>query len=553
MQDKLCCKYICFLNFTLQMQLQAQNIHYRETGYFNDLILDYLDHHTSLHDFYAHTPTIEGIRSAIEERKSYRYDRPLLVQQLRAQYAGIEVTAQVNTSIEKLLDEHTFTITTAHQPNLLTGPLYFIYKIIHAIKLADHLNGALPEYHFVPVFYMGMEDADKEELNHFSVRGKTYQWNTKQQGAFGRMKIDTDLIRLLDELEAQLGSMSNTKEMMMQLRNCFSSGKTIAAATFEWVHHLFGKYGLIVLLPDNASLKSLFADEMKDDLLNHTAYHKLNETKSSFPYPADWQANARPINLFYLKDVLRERIEFNQQNYKVVNSSFEFNKNELLAELNTNPATFSPNVILRPLFQEKILPNLVYIGGAGELAYWLQLKAVFDNYEIPFPVLMLRNSMLLLQEKQEQLLQKLGFEINDIFKSADELIKAHVTSNAKHSLKLTEERQQLDASFKQIQQRAEVVDPTLRQHVAALLRGVIKKMDALEQKMLRAEKRKFEDAGRQIAQVKSQLFPGNTLQERKESMLGFYAMMGDSFIQQLYENMPVIRQEFTILTYPASN
>jgi bacillithiol biosynthesis cysteine-adding enzyme BshC len=535
------------------MQWQAQQIHYRETGYFNDLVLDYLDQRATLNGYFSHEPSVQGICKAIEERKSFSYDRHRLVQQLRTQYAGIESSALVNASIEKLLHENTFTITTAHQPNLLTGPLYFIYKIIHAIKLADYLNHQLQDYHFVPVFYMGVEDADTEELNNFTVRGKTYQWNTKQQGAFGRMKIDTDLIHLIDELEGQLGNLLFAGELMSKLRNSYTLGKTIAEATFEWVHYLFGKYGLIVLLPDSTSLKSLFADEMKDDLINHTAYHQLNEIKSSFPYPADWQANARPINLFYLKDDLRGRIEFNEQSYKVIKSSVEFNKNELLAELNINPASFSPNVILRPLFQEKILPNLVYIGGSGELAYWLQLKSIFDHYCIPFPVLMLRNSMLLLQQKQQHQLQKLALELTDIFKSADELIKIYVAGNTKHSLQLTEERQQLKVSFKQIQQRAEVVDPTLKQHVSALLKGVIKKIDVLEQKMLRAEKRKHHDASRQITQLKSELFPGNGLQERKESMLGFYAMMGDHFIKQLYENMPVIRQEFTMLTYPASN
>jgi uncharacterized protein YllA (UPF0747 family) len=222
-------------------------------------------------------------------------------------------------------------------------------------------------------------------------------------------------------------------------------------------------------------------------------------------------------------------------------------------ELNTNPASFSPNVILRPLFQEKILPNVGYLGGSGELSYWLQLKTIFDNYHIPFPVLMLRNSVMLLHEKQQHQLEKLRLELKDIFKSAEELIKDYVLKNAKHPIKLTEDRQQMEVAFKNIQQKAEVVDPTLKQHVAALLRGVMKKMDALEQKMLRAEKRKFEDTGRQISQLKTQLFPENVLQERKESMLSFYAMMGDDFIQQLYENMPVLQQEFTIITYPASN
>jgi bacillithiol biosynthesis cysteine-adding enzyme BshC len=534
------------------MQWQAHQIDYRDTGYFSGLILDYLENHESLRAYYAYRPTYEGIRAAIDARKSVKINRQLLVEQLRLQYQDIQPCKEVASSIAQLLDENTFTITTAHQPNLLTGPLYFIYKIIHAIRLADDLNKEIPDHHFVPVYYMGMEDADFEELSHFTVKEKTYRWNTDQKGAFGRMVVDKALIQLINELEGQLGNLPHADAMISVLKSCFSEGKTIAQATFEWVHHLFGHYGLVVLLPDAPPLKSQLIPEMKDDLIHHTASQLLEKTRSSFPYPADWQANARPINLFYLQDQLRERIDNDRGQYKVLNTALTYTKDVMLDQLQTHPERFSPNVILRPLYQEKILPNLVYIGGAGELAYWLQLKDVFDHYQIPFPVLMLRYSLVLLSEKQKNRLDKLGFEVDKIFQSADRLINRIVERNTEHDLKLDEEKEQLQHLFQKIQENASVVDPTLKGHVAALLRGITKKLNALEQKMMRAEKRNFEDAIRQIHQMKNELFPNGTLQERKENMMVYYAQWGNEWLQQLYDSMQGSQQKMRILSYPSS-
>jgi len=534
------------------MSWTAHQLPYRDTGCFSSLILDYLDHHASLRSYISHQPDIQGIRQAIQKRKQFPLNRSLLVEQLTRQYESVSSSPAVTVSLEKLLHENTFTVTTAHQPNLLTGPLYVVYKIMHVIKLADHLNKQIPDHHFVPVFYMGSEDADFAELSHFTVQGKKYQWNTKQEGAFGRMLIDNSLTQLLDSLEAQLGSLPHANDMMRTLRSCYAEGKTIAEATFAFIHHLFGNYGLVVLIPDAKSFKSCFIPEMKDDLIHHSADQILQEVKSSFPYPAEWQANARPVNLFYLKDHVRERIEQHSNGYHVLNTDIQFSEPDMIRHLEDHPDHFSPNVILRPLYQEKLLPNIATIGGSGEMAYWLQLKKVFDHYQIPYPVLLLRHSLLQMNDKQEDRLQKMGFAVNDIFRSADDLLQAYVRKHSGIDLSLAEESLALKNIFEKIQSKASVIDPTLKPHTVALFKGAEKKLQALEKKMLRAEKRRFEDTGRQIRQVKSQLFPEGALQERKESMLSYFALMGNKWIDELYTAMPAMDQQITTMIYPAS-
>jgi bacillithiol biosynthesis cysteine-adding enzyme BshC len=291
---------------------------------------------------------------------------------------------------------------------------------------------------------------------------------------------------------------------------------------------------------------------MEDDLLNHSSFSILHSEQSSYPYPSAWQANPRPINLFYMKEGLRERIEQEGGLFKVVNTSYVFTKQELLNELHSHPEHFSPNVMLRPLLQEKILPNLVYIGGAGELSYWLQLKKTFEHYHIAYPILVLRNSFVLLSEKLNKQFQKAGFDTRDIFKTADQLIAVYVLQHSGKDLSMDPEIHQMDLWFKSIDQKASSTDVTLKAHVGSLQRALLKKIKALEQKMLRAEKRRFQEVFRQIESMKSEIFPSKQLQERQESMLGFYARWGDQWIDQILQQSTPLESKMTIITYPAS-
>jgi bacillithiol synthase len=530
------------------MDCITQRLPYRQTGYFTNIVLDYVDHVDALKPFYNYPPTLQGIQKAIEARKKIITNREVLVRELKKQYASVETTDAVQKNIETLLSENTFTITTAHQPNIFTGPLYFIYKIIHIIKLADHLNSSLPPNKFVPVYYMGSEDADLDELGHTYVNGQKIKWETKQSGAVGRMKVDKEFIKLITLIEGQLSIQPFGSEIINLIKDCYKENVSIQDATFKLVNALLGEYGLIVFIPDNAALKKQMIPVFEDDLLHQTAAGIVEKTSQRLGKLYKIQVNPREINLFYLRDNIRERIVELNDEWRVMNGiSIKFSKAGLLKELQEHPEQFSPNVVLRGLYQETILPNIIFTGGGGELSYWLQLKELFDHYKIPFPVLLLRNSFLIVEKKWQEKISKLGFAVEDFFLPERELLNRLVKRETDKRLKLNGTFSETEHLYDEIKKQASSIDTTLERHVEALKTQTVYRLHELEKKMLRAEKRKFSDQQRQIHTIKENLFPGDSLQERHDNFMPYYAKWGRQFIQKLYEQSLGLEQEFVVM------
>jgi bacillithiol biosynthesis cysteine-adding enzyme BshC len=529
------------------MNFISTRLPYRQTGYFNKIVTDYLDQVPVLRDFFVHTPSIKGIQAAIESRKKNTTNRAMLAEQLELQYAGLPSSGSLLNNIELLKDENTFTITTAHQNNIFTGPLYFIYKILHTIKLADYCKKCLPQYNFVPVYYIGSEDADLDELNHIHLGGEKLVWNTKQKGAVGRMEIDKELVKLTGLIEGQLSVLPSGNEIVKLIRDCYKEGDTIQNATFKFLHSLFAEYGLIVLLPDNAALKGQMIKLFEDDLLNQTASGIVAKTAAELSAAGyKVQANPREINLFYLKDDIRERIEKVNGEWRVVGGGVKFTKAELLKELTELPERFSPNVILRGLYQETILPNIAFIGGGGELAYWLQLKDLFAHYKVPYPVLLLRNSFLIVEKKWQEKIAKLGFTTEDFFLPEQELVNKLVARDSKNKIKLNGSYSDAENFYELIKKQATSIDISLEKHVDALKAQSFHRLKELEKKMLRAEKRKFTDQQRQIHAIKEHLFPGGGLQERYDNVSYYYAKWGRDIINKIYEHSLALENEFVL-------
>jgi bacillithiol biosynthesis cysteine-adding enzyme BshC len=515
-------------------------------------VVDYIDQSPQLKDFFAYPPTLSGLQKALDARKKIKTDRAALVQELKKQYKAAHSHKLVEKNIEALLSADTFTITTAHQSNIFTGPLYFIYKILHTIKLAEFCNNSFASYHFVPVFYMGTEDADLEELNHIHLGGEKLVWNTGQTGAVGRMKIDRELIKLVGMMEGQLAVQPFGKEIISLIRDCYQEGETIQSATFRLVHALFADYGLVVLLPDSPDLKRQMIKVFKDDLLGQTASGIVEQTATELNKAGyKTQVNPREINLFYLKDNIRDRITRKNIQYSIFPRSFgaqySFNESEIVKELEDHPGRFSPNVILRGLYQETILPNIAFVGGGGETSYWLQLKGMFDHYKIPFPVLVLRNSFLVAEKKMQEKISKLGFAVEDFFLPEQDLMNRLVARESKNEVKLNGSFSALEQLYESFKKQATAVDASLARHVDALRVRTVERLQELEKKMLRAEKRKFADQQRQVQTIRNYLFPGNGLQERYENISYYYAKWGKEFIHQLSRHSLNLEQEFVIL------
>ncbi|MDO4881504.1 MAG: bacillithiol biosynthesis cysteine-adding enzyme BshC, partial [Capnocytophaga sp.] len=379
-------------------------ISFKETGYFSSFITDYLSEKKELKSLYNRFPSIENFKNQIEEKNNNypEYNRKILVKSLYKQYENIELYEKVKKNIELLEKNNTFTITTGHQLSLFTGPLYFIYKIISVIKSCQILKAQYPENEFIPVYWMATEDHDFQEINHFYIHQKKVVWDNDQTGAVGDFQTET-LSQVSEALRVELGIGEEAKKILALFKNTYLNYPNLTSATRYLVNELFKEYGLVIIDGNDTDLKRLFIPYFKKDLLENVAYNQVNTTISvikgiNHNYPA--QVNPREINIFYLKNGIRERIVKSEKGFEIHNTDIHFTEKELLDSLEQNPENFSPNVILRPMYQEVILPNLCYVGGGGELAYWLELKDFFASQNITFPMLMLRNSVLIISEKQ---------------------------------------------------------------------------------------------------------------------------------------------------------
>ena len=510
-------------------------IPHQATTFFSKLNTDYLAGMENLNSFYQFSPDDEGLDKAIAARKQFPVNRKVLTAVLRKQYQNYSLHEAVNKNIDALAAENTFTICTAHQPNLMTGYLYFIYKIIHAAKLAQHLQSRHPDHQFVPVFYIGSEDNDLDELGVFRFNGIRFRWQTEQTGAVGRMSTH-DLQPLLQQLIALIGPPGDNAERLKDLiLQAYSKHATIAAATRYIVNELLGRFGVVVIDSDDAELKALYIPVLEQELFQPKANDLVQQTSAALNKEYTAQAFSRPINLFYLKDDIRERIEQNGEEWRVLRTNIHWNKEALEEEIKTHPERFSPNVILRGLFQETILPNVAFIGGGSEVAYWLQLKPVFDYYKIFFPALVLRQSVLWIDPRSAELQRRIGLSDEELFQPTEKLIRTFVQQHTHKDLQLEDLKQQMNQVFDQVKAKATDIDVTLRASAEAALTKMRYQMDVMEKKMMRAEKRNMADQVSQIYKLRNKLFPNESLQERYDTFMPFYLEQGESFFDTLLQ------------------
>jgi len=259
------------------------------------------------------------------------------------------------------------------------------------------------------------------------------------------------------------------------------------------------------------------------------------------------QTEGRAINLFYLKDNTRARIELNNGLYSIVDTEFSFTQEEIIAELHAHPERFSPNVILRGVYQETILPGIAFIGGGGELAYWMELKDVFKEANVHYPLLQLRNSFLFINAKMAKQWNELGFELTDLFKTILDLEVAYVKANAQHNLSLEASIEAMKTLYLQIQKQAIEVDATLGDHTMNLSVQSIKKLAELEKKILKAEKKKQAVAIERIQHIKKHLFPDNSLQERVDNFAEWVGEYGWDWVEAVLQNSNSLDHAFTII------
>ena len=531
--------------------MPSTSISYSKTGYFSKTMSDYLEQDISLRSFYGKFPTIEGIKEQLEEKQKTvtQKGRSVLVSQLQEQYTGVAITQATQDNISALSKDTAFTITTGHQLNLFSGPMYYIYKILSVINLTEQLTTKYPENSFVPVFWMATEDHDFEEISGFNFKGKKIKWEANQSGPVGRFSTKV-LQELVTVLKTEFGQGVNGEYLLALFERAYSGNDTLTQATRFITNELFGSYGIVVLDGDDQGLKKQFTSYIEKELFAKKGFKEITKTSQRLVSAGyGQQVHPREINLFYIQDGLRERIVEKDGMFLINNTSLVFSKAQMQEQVTEYPQRFSPNALLRPLYQEVILPNLCYVGGGGELAYWFQLKDYFESVGVAFPVLLMRNSAVLANRKLEHTLKQLDVSVQDIFKKDTALTTWFVHKVSQITIDFSAQRAHLEKQFEHLYTLASQTDASFLGAVAAQQKKQTNGLNHLEKRLLKAQKRKHAAQIERLIALRGELFPDGNLQERTTNFSEFYLEYGTGLIPAIKENLKPLDGKFTIIYF----
>lgn len=532
-----CREATSLLDYSIMIPMPIVKVDYlgfRESGQFSARDMAYAEQDPALKKFMAHSPTLSAFAKTIETRIKHDVDRKTLVEVLTDQYASYGVKLPENVSA--LSEKHTFSITTAHQASLFLGPLYYVYKILSAVALSRQLKEVYPDHDFVPVFVLGAEDHDLDEIDHVRLYGEKITWKTNQTGSTGAMSL-SEIGEALEKVTSQLGPSSAAKDLKALLEKCYQPSRTLGVATAHFVAELFKDYGVVVANLNDRRFKQNFASIIQREVLEQVSQKRIAEAVSGLEEVGySQQAHARDINFFYLQPGRRDRLVVTGDRFGVLDTDISWSADEVKAEVSKHPERFSPNVVMRPLLQETALPNLAYVGGGGELAYWLERKEQFAEFGVPYPVLVRRDSAWWIPQKQAKRIQKLGITKQDLLGDEHQLLKRYVTSHNTDNLDFSKELETLKTLFEGLATRAEAIDPTLAPR--ALSHGALanKQVTKLQKRLVRTLKKQQSESVDQIVALRAALLPGGGLQERKDSFMEQYVLYGNHFFDVLLES-----------------
>lgn len=500
--------------------MQVFEFHRNQLNRFDEQHLNLVYEQDKALNFIHRSFSKENILKQIEDKsKNYSSEtRKVLVDSLQRQHAKFEVSAAQQKNLELLTKDNSFTITTGHQLSLFTGPLYFVVKILHVIKMCNELNAENPDANFIPVYWMASEDHDYDEIKSATIFNNKLTWETDQSGPVG--KFD------LDGLESTLNKFRELfREDDSEVKRLVDGLDSSDYASFmrDFVNRMFKDYGLIIVDGDDTKLKGLFAPVVEKELnesVSHTAVERTNEQLLKEGFKT--QAYAREVNLFYMEKGIRHRIIKSKHGFDVEDKG-HFTEEKMFELLDKEPELFSPNVILRPVYQEVILPNLVYVGGGGEIAYWLQLKGVFDSLNVQYPLIQIRNSVLWIDKGTSKKIEKIELRLESLFEDVHEVKKGYVKENAGD-----------DLDFSALDQMTEEISSLIETHVSAVEENLIpfakseatklqKQIDGIKSRLIRTSKSQHESAMKSVDFIFDRLFPNGSLQERSTNFFQFCA------------------------------
>ncbi len=546
--------------------MQNQWIDYRqlangETGV-TQLFIDYLTDFEKVKEYFAGDfRSARDWKHIIEAVLGRPHDRSTLVRVLTEQnkenHCGIKTLA----NIDLLGNDNTVAIVTGQQLGLYTGPLYTIYKTITAIKLAEQLGQRYPQYNFVPVFWAEGEDHDFDEVSHLQVLSAANELQTLQYlpggkpldrnpGPMANFILDAEIEKLHDAWGAAVQESDYKPALLNLLRSHYRPGNTMLRAFLGFMNHLFENSGLIVLNPLHPSLKALTRPVFRKELESIARTSQFVIDRSALleeHYHA--QIKAKPVNLFLIHKGGRYLIEPREHDFSLKGTRQYFTREELERLIDETPEVFSPNVVLRPVCQDSLLPTAAYIGGPSEIAYFAQLKPVYEHFGVVMPLIYPRASATILEEKIQNVLEKYQIEIIDLFARLDPILMrvAEQVSEVKVEALFGEMERKIRDAIQEGTFGITQIDPTLSGAITSLTQRIEAQLKVLKDKTQSAQQRRQDVSVRQIQKAAANIFPGAGFQERTFNVAYYVNKYGPDFVQWLSGEIAIDKFQHQII------
>jgi bacillithiol synthase len=528
----------------------------------SNLFLDYLYEFNNVKDFYKinfrdKDEYLKHFKRISESTRDFRGEVSRI---LADQYSGLDVSEKTRRNISLLESKNTLTVVTGQQLGLFGGPMYTIYKIVSAIKLSKYLSERYDEFNFVPVFWLEGDDHDFEEvsfINTINENNEVIKINYPEEipeegniGSVGFLKFSESISEVFNQLEANLRQTEFTKDLLTKLRGMYTPGKTFKESFKELLVWLFDEYGLVVLDPQDKKIKDLLRPVFRQEITGfRTHSEKLVHISAVLEENYHAQVKIRAVNLFYNFDEGRYLIEPAENDFRLRRKRKKFTPEELLNLIDTEPEKFSPNVLLRPLCQDYILPTAFYVAGPGEIAYFAQAIPLYNFYNVIPPVIYPRSSVSIVEKNISSLMEKYNLNVNDIFICNGD-IKAKVISSLSDN-STDEIFQQTETQFEyamdQLKEKLFEIDKTISDSSTKYKQKIFSYLGELKNKALEAQNRKHETTIRQAERISTALFPNSNLQEREINMIYFLNKYGKSVLEKIYDETEINKFEHQVI------
>ncbi len=532
-------------------------------GGFSTLFLDYLHNSPDARRFYSHHfLDDDGFPSVMERISARQPDRKTVGEVLREQNTTFGSDPHAFENIALLEKPETYAVVTGQQVGLFGGPLYTVFKTITALKLARSLKSRYPEKNFVPVFWVEGEDHDFAEMNVASVLdpdGKPVSVEylpggmmpERNLGAVGEIAFDGTLAQTLESLRASLQKTEYTDPLMQRLGECYSPGRTFNQAFVAWMNTLFKEEGLVFISPNHPRLKQLLSPIFAKELAEFPRASQLVIGQSAeLEHKYHAQIKTKSINLFMFHKGGRYLIEPREHDFSLKGTRHFLSKDEMTRIAQETPSLLSPNVVLRPISQDTMLPTVAYVAGPSEIAYHAQLRPVYDYFGVTQPIIYPRASASFLEERTRKITEKYGVEIADFFKDKDDITARVVEelSGVKLDQVFGDASRQIQDAMHQLKFGLTEVDPTLIGALDNVNQKIKTNVNLLKGKAVDAQKRRNETAVRQIERTANALSPGGVLQEREINIAYFMNRYGPDLVRWLMRELDADSFKHQLLT-----